>query len=264
MSKSKRANVRTRPFELAMIHDVQAAPGRPDSHMEALGNYLADKRPDAIVHIGDQYDMPTLAVHYHKPGSKFMEGRRVRDDIAAGDQSLAKFQKPINVAKKKHGWRPAQEFHIGNHEQRIERIAENDPNIAGDLLGYHSLGLAKLGWRVHPFLQPNVIGGVSFAHYFYNPKSGRPFGGMLGTRLKTIGFSFAQGHEQGFQFAIQELSNGTRRQALVGGSFYQHHEEYRGPQATNEYQGISYMHELRDGQYDLMQVSLPYLLKNWL
>jgi hypothetical protein len=49
----------------------------------------------------------------------------------------------------------------------------------------------------------------------------------------------------------------------VAGAFYQHDEEYAGPQGNHYWRGIVYKHEVRDGDYDLMELSLPYLLRAW-
>lgn len=251
---------KTRPYEICMIPDTQVSAEHNDSrHLIALGNYLADKKPDVIVHIGDHFDLPSLS-SYDKPGSRHFEGRRYVDDVEAGQEAMRAF---LRALRKSRRYSPRMEYCLGNHEQRIMRVADADPVVNGSLMGYHNLGLEGQGWTVNAYLQPVLLGGVAFAHYFYNPKTGRPYGGTALTTLKNLGFSFAQGHRQGFDYAVRELANGTRQQGLIAGSFYPHAEAYRGPQATNEYRGVAYMHEVNNGQYDIMQVSMDYLLREW-
>ncbi len=85
---------------------------------------------------------------------------------------------------------------------------------------------------------------------------------MAETRLKSIGGSFSQGHQQGLQTA-QRAVLGKRHRALIAGSCYLHTEEYRGPQARNEWRGILVCHNVKDGNYDLMEVSLDYLSRRY-
>jgi len=71
------------------------------------------------------------------------------------------------------------------------------------------------------------------------------------------------GHQQGLSVAIRELADGTRHRGLVAGSFYQHSESYRGPQACYEWRGLLMKHEVSSGDYDLMEVSLNYLRRRY-
>lgn len=47
------------PRRHLVIPDVQAKDGVPLDHLEWIGRYIADKRPDVIVCIGDFADMPS-------------------------------------------------------------------------------------------------------------------------------------------------------------------------------------------------------------
>ena len=66
-----------------VIPDTQVKPGVPTSHFTALSNYIAEKRPDVIVHLGDHYDMPSLSSHSL---AMEKEGQRYAKDIKAGKQ----------------------------------------------------------------------------------------------------------------------------------------------------------------------------------
>jgi hypothetical protein len=155
--------------------------------MSWVGDYCADKRPEVIVHLGDHWDMPSLS-SYDKGKLKF-EGRRYKADVEAGNEGMRLFWEPINAlneqlrSNKKKLYKPRCVFLFGNHEERIERAVQSSGELEG-LLGYHDLDLA--GWETHNFLEPVVIDGVHYAHYFYNPMSGHPWGGMASTMLKNI------------------------------------------------------------------------------
>ena len=135
------------------------------------------------------------------------------------------------------------------------------------MLGFMSvddLEYESFGWTVHDFLKVVEIDGVAYSHYFYNPLSGRPYGGeSIETRLKNLGFSFVQGHQQIYKVGTRCLNNGRRIRGLIQGSCYLHDEIYRGPQGNNEMRLIFMLHEVADGDYMLMEVSLDYLCRKY-
>jgi hypothetical protein len=94
--------------------------------------------------------------------------------------------------------------------------------------------------------------------------TGKSWGGTVASMLNNIGFSFTMGHKQGLGLANKALANGKMIRGLVAGSFYSHDEDYKGPQANNHWRGAIYKHEVKDGNYCLMELSLKYLLREWL
>lgn len=243
-----------------VIPDAQVRPDVPTEHLAWAGWYIGEqvggRRNVSIVHLGDHWDMPSLSSYDR--GKKAMEGRRYEDDIAAGGDAFAMLDGCIREAAPK--WKPRKVFLFGNHEHRIVRAAEDNAQFDGKI-GLHDCD--TLDWERHDFLEPVWIDGVCYAHYFYNQNSGRPFGGTnVETRLKTIGHSFTMGHQQGLLYGVRSTMGGMQH-GLVAGSFYQHSEEYRGPQATGEWRGIVVCHEVADGHYDPMFVSLDYLARRY-
>ena len=84
------------------------------------------------------------------------------------------------------------------------------------------------------------------------------------TRLKNIGCSFTQGHAQSFQYGEREIPTGEVHHGLVAGAFYMHNEPYKGYTGNHHWRGVVVKHEVKDGRYDLMKVSLNYLLRKYL
>ena len=242
---------------LLWIPDTQCAPGQNLEHLKWAGQYAAERKPDHIIWAGDNHDMPSLS-GYEAKGSKFFEGRRYMEDIAAGNRGVELLSEGLD------GYEPpkGKDFLLGNHEQRIERAIMADPRLDG-AIGYHHFNYSEHGWNVHPFLQPIEIGGVYFSHYFYNLNTGRAFSGAVETMLRNIGHSFCAGHQQGLRWGRREINNGTAQIGLVAGSYYQEPQTYRGLQGTHEWCGLVYMFELENGQYDPMMVSLNYLRRRY-
>lgn len=250
-----------------MIPDTQVTPDSPTDHLGWIGKYIVEQQPDVIVQIGDFADMESLST-YDK-GKRQFEGRRYIRDISAARDAMERLLAPLNEynekrkAYKERQYRPEMHLTLGNHEHRIQRAIDDDARLDGTL-GLIDLGYEQYGWTVHPFLKPVTIDGVTYAHYFANPMSGNPYGGQsIDTRLKNIGFSFSMGHQQTFMVGQRFLNNGQRIRGLVAGSCYLHDEDYRGPQSNGEWRGILIKHEVRDGQYDLMEVSLDYLCRKY-
>ena len=249
------------------IPDTQCGPEDNFDHLEAAGNYICDKRPDVIVDLGDHWDFASLS-SYDK-GKKRAEGKRVSLDIEAGKEAMRRLLAPLRAlqAHQRHHskkvYKPEMHFLYGNHEDRLVRYCEDNPAIDG-FLTLDSLGVNDFGWIGHGFKEVLELDGIQFSHYFYNPDNGRPYGGMVESRLKNIGNSFVQGHQQGLRVGTKALSGGRTQRGVVAGSFYQHDEHYRGPQAKYEWRGILYATEVRNGNFNLCEVSLDYLLDKWL
>ena len=249
-------------LKIMFIPDTQQKVGVPNAYLTWIGEYLVDKKPDVVVHIGDHWDMPSLSSYDY--GKKCYEGRTYKQDIDAGNLAMDLLMQPLidynrQQAKTKHRqYKPRLVFCIGNHENRITRAIDDDRKLDGTL-GFHNFNLAKHGWEVHDFLEIVNINGVRFSHYFYRPLSGTPYTGMAETRLKNIGFSFVMGHQQVKVVGELRMADGSVRRALVCGTCYLHNEKYRGPQGNEDWRGFFMLQEVKDGNYDLMEVSLDFL-----
>lgn len=246
-----------------VIPDTQIRPGVPVDHLRWIGSYILDRRPDVIVHLGDHWDMPSLSSYDRGKGA--MEGRRYIEDVRAGNEALALLTAPTR--KRNARLRTVTPYHPrwvllrGNHEHRIQRAIDDNVQLDG-AIGFDDL--LSPGWEVHDFLEPVFIDGVCYSHYLANPMTGKPIGGMIETRLKTVGHSFVMGHQQTLLVGARYVHgpNGPRQQrGVVAGACYLHDEDYKGPQGNAHWRGVLVAHEVRDGSMDLMEVSLDYLCR---
>ena len=250
--------------KLLIIPDTQVKPGVPDEHLSWLGKYICDIRPDIIIHLGDHFDLPSLS-SYDK-GTAAIEGKRVIDDIEAGRWAMQKLERPIRQLQaaqrkyKKPVYNPRKVFLIGNHEQRLQRYVNSNPELIG-MLSYEDFHLD--GWEVYDYLQIVDIEGILFSHYFANPMSGRPYTGKAASLIQRVGKSFVMGHRQELDFTCRELCDGTRQIGIVAGAFYQHDEGYKGYQGNKHWRGVVVLHEVENGWGDSMFVSLDYLKRKY-
>lgn len=246
-------------LKIAVITDAQVKPGVPINHLTACGRYLAeDIRPDVIICIGDFADMPSLS-GYSAPGSATMENARYTEDVKAVRQAMTAFLAPIRAVK---GYDPKLILTYGNHEDRILRTIEQDPRRLSGIMSIDDLGYAADGWQCFPFLQPVIVGGVAFCHYFPGGVMGKPVT-MARALLHKMHMSCFAGHLQGRDIAFSKRADGRSMTAIISGSFYQHNEDYLSPMGNNHWRGFFVLHQVQDGQYDEMAISIDYLLRKW-
>lgn len=247
-----------------MIPDTQVKPDIDMSYLSWIGEYIADKKPEVLVMIGDWSDMPSLS-SYDK-GTKAIEGKRVHEDIAAGIEGMNLMLKPLyDVQQKeleKFGevlYKPKMVMTLGNHEERIMRHVNANPELAG-LLSYDNLRYEEFGWEVYDYLEPAIINGVTYIHYMPNPMTGKPYGGAALNILKNVGESFCMGHKQTLDVATRYLpSSGRQQWAIIAGAAYPHEEGYKGYTGNRHYRGIVVKHQVKNGTFNPMFVDLEYL-----
>lgn len=241
------------------IPDTQIRPGVPVNHIYAAANYIAERQPGTVIIGGDWWDMPSLN-SYEKKGSSFFNNVSYRGDIDFANEVMDDF---LTTIRKPEGYNPRVVFVEGNHEYRIQRAVQEDPVIHEGVIGRHDFHLPDV--EFHEFLNIVTIDGIMYSHYFANPQSAirGVLGGQMDNRLNKLKASFTQGHQQTLLWGAQDLPNGKRIIGCVAGAFYQHHEGYAGPQGQNYWRGLVYKHEVHDGEYDPMMVSMDYLIDNW-
>jgi hypothetical protein len=232
--------------------------GVPLEHMRWAGQYAAIKKPDRIIHIGDHWDMPSLS-SYDK-GKKSFENRRYKKDIAAGNLGMDLFMQPIYDEMERDPWELSLDFFMGNHEQRVDRVSEVQPELDGVLDLVRDSNLEKHGWKIHPFLEVVNVDGIAYSHYFTSGVMGRPVTSARALLTKKH-CSCIMGHVQQYEVAIAYDANGKRLTALFAGCYYQHDEEYLTPQGNaSTWRGIHMLYGVDGtGQFTHNSVELSYL-----
>lgn len=237
-----------------VIGDTQVKQGVSLEYIHWVGNYIAAKKPDIIVHIGDHYDMAALS-SYDK-GMLSAEGRRVKADIDAGDEALEIIDRYIKSAK---GYNPRKVVTLGNHEDRINRFVNTHPEFDG-YIGTDKLAFHKLGWEVSPFLTPVNIEGINFVHYIQNVMTGKPLSGTVVNMLKTVGESFVMGHKQVLEHTLRYLPlSGKPQIGIIVGACYDHDESYKGVQGNHHFRGCVMLYECQEGSAMSKPVSLQHM-----
>jgi len=245
-------------MDILVIPDSHARPGITNNRYGWLAHLAAHRRPDVIVNLGDWYDMPSLSP-YDK-GKKSFEGRRYKNDIAAGNNAISIFENTLakltgeEAARTKRArYRPVKHALGGNHEERILRAVNNQAELEG-VIGYRDFLFTGSGWTFHDFMVPLVLRGVAFAHCFGSGVMNRPIGGenpgasLIKKKLHTC----VAGHSHLRDFAERTDVNGGRMQGLFAGCFLEPDqiEEYAGEAQKLWWNGVVYLHNVDGGSFD--------------
>lgn len=244
-----------------VLPDMQIRHGDDTKFLTAIGNYIVKKQPEVIVNLGDFADMPSLSSY--DVGKKSFEGRRYAHDVKAAREAMDVLLEPIKTfnskakRNKEKLYKPEMYLTLGNHEHRINRAVENDSKLDG-VLSVEDLKYKEAGWKVSDFLEVVIIDGIAYSHYFTSGLLGRPVSTAQACLTKKH-MSCIQGHQQGLQIATGYRADGNALTCVIAGSCYEHNEDYLGPQGNNHWRGLLMLHEVADGHFDLMNVSLKFI-----
>ena len=124
------------------------------------------------------------------------------------------------------------------------------------------LGYEDAGWEVYPFLDVVSIDGINYSHYFTSGVMGRAVPNARQLLIKKHQ-SCTMGHVQYWDIHKDTRADGTSIIGLFSGSCYLHNEDYLGPQGNSYDRGIWMKHEVKDGSYFPMYVSLQFLKEKY-
>lgn len=251
-----------------LIPDCQVRPGVPINHLEALGHYIVHRKPDVVVQIGDFADMHSLCSY--DQGKRAGEGARYQEDIHSAREAMDALLAPIRAynhdmaQQHRKRYKPRMILTLGNHENRIRRHINTYPYLE-DKLSFADLPYED--WEVYDFLDVVEVDDILYSHYFPRNAQGRvvqTHRGAPNARLQVMREmqSCSSGHLQGLDYYVHQTGK-RRYHGIIAGSFYQHEEDYLSPQGTAYWRGVIIKHEVAEGHYDPMFVSLDYLLRKY-
>lgn len=239
-----------------VIPDQHAHFQHNNRRADLLGRLMYDLRPDVVVNIGDAADMPSLSSYDR--GRKSFQGRTYAADVA----SHLDFQDRLWHQFSRHKKRKPVSFALeGNHEHRIVRAIEIQPELEG------SIGMGDLQFRRYydefiPYegSTPGIVevDGVSYAHYFISGVAGRNISGEHpATSLLTKKFSSSTcGHSHTADWSTRTLANGRRIMGCFVGCYFDYDADWAGVMNSLYWRGVMVAHNVEDGCYDPQFISL--------
>lgn len=220
---------------------------------------MVDLRPDVFVNLGDQWDFASLS-GYDKGKASF-HGRSYKKDLDAGLEFSERLWAPIRKAKKK---KPFSVWCEGNHEERIRRVLEQQPELEGTI-SFESLDLKRDYDEIIRYKGQTPgsieIDGITYAHFFVTGISGRGISGEHAAySLLTKQFtSSTQGHLHTFDYSVRTDGSGRRIHGLVAGVCQQYDSPWAGEMCKLWSRGVVVKRGVENGDYDLEWISLKRL-----
>ena len=242
-----------------VFSDAHAHYQHNNNRAEWLGELIRDVKPDTVVALGDQADMPSLS-GYDK-GKKSFQGRTYRADIDAHSDFQDRLWNTVKRSKRKL---PRRFAFIGNHEQRISRAIEMQPELEGTI-SLSDLNLEEYYNEVIQYFGSTpgsrIIDGVQYLHYAVSGELGRPISGEQPayTVLAKQFHSTTVGHSHRFDVSQRTRADGKKILGLVAGCYCDYTPDWAGNSARNWWSGCIIKRDVHDGQYSLQMVSLDEL-----
>lgn len=246
-----------------IIGDQHAHFQHHNKRADWLGELIADVKPDVVINIGDAADMPSLSGYDR--GKKSFQGRTYKADIEAH----LEFQDRVwGRVKRRKKSLPRRVFCIGNHEYRITRAIDLQPELEG-AIGLGDLRLSDYYDEVVDY-EGNTPGlieidGVTYAHYFIGGIAGRPLSGAhpADTLITKKLSSATCGHTHLADWSTQIDLRGRRVMGCFVGCFQDYHADWAGVVNGLWWRGIVIKRGVEAGSYDPSFVSLERLRQEY-
>jgi hypothetical protein len=246
-----------------VIPDPHAHPKHHNERADWLGRLILDLKPDVVINMGDQFDMPSLS-SYDK-GKRDFEGRTYAADINAGLDFSERLFTPVRRARKK---RPRRVYIEGNHDNRIERALDLSPELVGTI-SFNDYDLKRDYDDVVRYNgnTPGIINidGVNYSHFLVSGVMGRPIGGEhpAYTLISKQFQSCTVAHTHVFDYCVRSNARGGLVMGLVAGCYLDYRADWAGEINNLWVRGVAICRNVEGGSYDLQWVSMEALKKEY-
>ena len=230
-----------------VIGDPHCNPKASNDRFLWAGKLARDLKPDTIICMGDFSSLDSLS-SYDK-GKKSFEGRRYKKDIDHAHDALEKFNKGLN------GRRSRKVMLLGNHEDRIDRIVDETPELDGTI-STKDLKFKEFGWEVIAYQEPVAIDGIHYCHNYPTGIMGKPISGdnIARSLLLKNKVSSTVGHCHLFDYSMCTIPTGRKVIGLSAGCYLHHKEDYAKNTQRLWWSGLIVKRNVKQGEYDIETV----------
>lgn len=247
-----------------ILPDQHAHPDFNNERADWAGKLIADIKPDVVVNMGDAADLSSLSA-YDKGKASF-QGKNYQADIESHLDFQERLWSPIRKLKCKLPRRVVLE---GNHENRIKRAIDLDPQLGGDKYGlsFKDLDFDKHYQNVVEYKgqTPGIItiDGVSYGHYFISGVMGRPIAGVhhAASLIAKNYCSCTAAHSHLVDWSVKSNSQGKYIMGLVAGVYQDYDAEWAGHVNDLWWSGVVIKRNVEDGVYSPEFISMESLKK---
>lgn len=180
-----------------VIPDLHQDPRHPD-RMDVLtwaGRLCADRKIKRVIQLGDWGTFDSVSAHDRNDTQAARLKPPISADLDCIKESLAAWNRG------KGDWKPLQHVTLGNHEDRLRRFENANPESHGFFTLLLEQHFAQFGWRTAPYGEIRYVNGVGFTHHPTN-SMGRAFGGKTGQQraANETTCSLVSGHTHSWRF----------------------------------------------------------------
>ncbi len=265
------------------VFDAHVEPGQDLSRFDALGNFIAEKKPNIIVDGGDFSSIGSLS-DWDSDKRRKMELRRYANDIEATNEAINRMYAPLvklQSRARRHKakmYRPRKVKIQGNHEYRVDRYLDYNPVMEGTIDYSRDISFGDVEFSEYsyiPFMSPHeqsasFINGVAFTHGPRN-RAGLISSKYVSARALADAFecSVVFGHTHRFvrDSLLRVRGDGSRpvHVALNGGCFFEDIPEYALNNANDYYPCVLILDLYEEGKFRIEEeVPLDLLKKEYL
>lgn len=252
--------------DILVVPDPHAHPDFNNNRADWLGKFILDRKPDVVVNMGDTFDMPSLS-SYDKGKASF-HGNSYEKDINSGIDFLDRMWHPIRKAKKK---RPFSVFLEGNHEHRLKKVLETEPQLAGNRFGvsYKNYQLKDYHNEVvyYKGQTPGIYScqGFNFAHYMVSGVMGKPLQSVhhASALIDKLHVSSVVAHSHTVDYAIRNTVTGKTLTGIVAGVYQDYESKWAGYVNQLWWPGLVYLHGAEDGAATVEFITLDKIRREY-
>ena len=235
-----------------VIPDPHVKMGVSNNRFIWAAKFANEVKPDVIICLGDWVNMDSLS-HFDR-GKKAFEGRRYNREIEHAEEALYYFNKYFKVKK------CIKIMLEGNHEYRITKFVEDNPELDGKL-SVGDIPFEEYGWEVHEYERIIEIDGILYCHNIASGVMGKPISGdyVASNLLKKNFQSATVGHSHLFDYAIRSMHNGRKIMGLNAGCYLHHKESFAKGTQRLWWSGLIVKRNVDKGEYDLETINIKEL-----
>lgn len=164
---------RQRILVVGDLHQDPRHPHRLDV-LTWIARYASEHRYDRIIQVGDWSSNDGASSHDKNDTAKARLRPKIRDDLDNLIASHQAFRRGIA-----EDYRPRLDFLMGNHEYRLERYENANPEAQQTFTLARDETFAQFGWRTRGYGELHYVENVGFCHHATNG-AGKAFGGKTG------------------------------------------------------------------------------------
>ena len=162
--------------KVLVIGDLHQDPRHPDrlQVLTLIARRASETRPSRVIQIGDWSTWDSVSQHDRNDTQSGKVKPSIRSDMDNLEASLKAWE-----AGRSQDYKPKLNVTLGNHENRLERFENANPEAYETFTLERDQLFSQFGWRTRPFGEVLYVEGVGFTHHPTNGV-GRAFGGETG------------------------------------------------------------------------------------